>query len=120
MEFCWITLQVNDMESSLHFYRDLLEIPISRRFSHDAVEIVMLGSEDMPQIELICNKNETRKKSSEGISIGFEVISLDEAMNHMKNNNIQIEKGPFAPNPHIRFCYINDPDGFEVQLVENT
>ena len=120
MEFCWITLRVNDMEKSLHFYRDLLDLPISRRFiSHEVVEIVMLGSEDCAKIELICNRNEKIEKHTESISIGFEVASLADAMAQMKNNGIQITKGPFSPNPKISICYVNDPDGFEVQLVEN-
>ncbi|NLK62709.1 MAG: VOC family protein, partial [Fusobacteria bacterium] len=31
---------------------------------------------------------------------------------------IDVIKGPFSPNPNIKFLYINDPDGYEVQLVE--
>jgi len=121
MEFCWITLSVNNMEESLHFYRDLLDLPISRRFtSHEVVEIVMLGSEDSVKIELICNSNEKKEKKTEGFSIGFEVASLADAMSQMKNNGIQITKGPFSPNPKINFCYVNDPDGYDVQLVENS
>ncbi|HBE76529.1 MAG TPA: glyoxalase, partial [Firmicutes bacterium] len=27
--------------------------------------------------------------------------------------------GPFQPNPHIKFFFVKDPDGFSVQFVEN-
>ena len=120
MKFCWVTIHVENLEKSLHFYQDILGLPLLRRFSsRGIVEIAMLGEEDMPKMELICNPSDHEEKSAAGISIGFEVASLDEAMEHMKSNRIQILGDPMSPNPSMRFCFVLDPDGHTVQLVEN-
>ena len=119
MKFCWITLHVKDIKESLKFYHELLGVEISERFSTGDSEIVMLGESDKPKIELICDKSEGVEIKSRGISIGFEVDSLDDAMNYVKSNNIPIEKGPISPSPNISFFFIKDPNGIEIQLVEH-
>ena len=119
MEFCWVTLNICNMEESLKFYHDLLGLNIFSRFSAGDVEIAMLGKEDKPKIELMCNKHTKIENKGKGISIGFEVDSLDETMAFLQKNNVSVTKGPFSPNPRIRFFFVSDPDGFEVQLVES-
>jgi len=119
MELCWVTLHVENLETSLHFYQTILGLPLSRRFvSGGIVEIAMLGKAGVPMVELICSSNDPVEKSAPGITLGFEVESLDAAMEHMKNNHVPILRGPMSPNPTLRFCYVKDPDGYDVQLVE--
>jgi len=55
----------------------------------------------------------------EHISLGFEVNSVDEMMNLIKEKGIAIHSGPFQPNPHTRFFYLLDPNGLKIQFVEN-
>jgi lactoylglutathione lyase len=119
MKFCWITINVKDMERSLPFYRDLLGLPVMRKMSSSPdMEIVFLGSGET-QVELICNKKAPPPSFGQDISLGFEVDSLEKFSEVLKSKNIPIHSGPFQPNPHIRFMYILDPDGVKVQLVEN-
>ena len=100
------------MEESLKFYNGLLGIKIFRRFSpNPGVNIAMVGEKYGPKIELICSENNNSKIQSRGISIGFEVKSLDKA--------VAIKKGPVSPSPKVRFFFIEDPDGVEIQIVEN-
>lgn len=49
----WITLRVRDLEASLNFYHSILGLPIDRRFESRGRQIVMLGTEGQPKIELI-------------------------------------------------------------------
>lgn len=119
MNFCWITLRVNNMEESLKFYHEILGLQISSRHAGTDLEIVMLGDADKPKIELLYDKNSKVTNRGEGISIGLEVDSLDSAMNYVKEIEIPIIRGPISPNPHVRFFFIKDPNGIEVQLVEN-
>ncbi len=121
MQFCWVTLQVRDMERSLHFYRDILGLPLNRRFSPmPSDEIAFLGSGET-KVELICNTNRPLAESNpsaQHISIGFRATSLESMMDALRAQNIPILAGPFQPNPSIRFFYVLDPDGFKVQIVE--
>ena len=110
MNFCWITLHVNNMEESIKFYKDVIGLKISERFNiGEEIEIVMLGQNRGPKVEIICNKKQKAPQLKEGISIGFEVESLDKAIDLIKDKNIPIKRGPISPNPSTKFFFIDDP-----------
>lgn len=115
----WITLRVRDLEASLNFYHGILKLPVQRRFESRGRQIAMLGAEGQPKLELIQGSEPVLKPEC-GVSIGFEVESLDEAMVYLENEGIPVARGPAQPNPRLRFFYIVDPDGFEVQLAQHT
>lgn len=118
MKFCWITLNVKNMEESINFYHDILGLKIAERFMlGDDTEIAMLGENEGTKVELIVNKRNTVQYT--GFSIGFEVDSLDKAMILMNEKNIPIIRGPISPNPSTSFFFINDPNGVEVQIVQH-
>ena len=120
MKYLWTTLQVNDMERSLKFYRDLLGLPINRRFSTGPnSEICFLG-EGETKLELICSTEAEIDQQLEGISIGFQIDSIDRKMSYFIEKGIGIHSGPFKPNEHVEFFYIMDPDGLKVQFVMNS
>lgn len=118
MRFCWITLNVKNMDASIKFYNEVIGLKIAERFkAGDDMEIAMLGEADGVKVELISNQRVTAQ--STGISIGFEVDSLDKALELMSEKNIPIKRGPISPMPTTRFFFIDDPNGFEVQIVEH-
>lgn len=119
MKFCWTTVTVADMERSLAFYRDVLGLPVDRRYpAGPGVEIAFLGAGET-KLELICHAEEKDIRIGGHISVGFEVESVDEAMKQLAAKGIPVHSGPFQPNEHIRFFFVPDPDGLKVQLVEN-
>ncbi|CAM4205200.1 VOC family protein [Saccharibacillus endophyticus] len=114
----WITLRVRDLETSISFYQDILGLPIQRRFESRGKQIAMLGSESQPKIELIQGSEQTVQPEN-GVSVGFEVDSLEDAMEELRHKGIPIARGPIAPNPRLSFFYVLDPDGFEIQLAQH-
>jgi lactoylglutathione lyase len=119
MKFCWCTLQVKNLDESLKFYQEIVKLPLNKRFSAgEGVEIAFLG-EGNTQIELVCNSHTGPKGAGEGISLGFEVKSLDDMMNFVHEKGLKIHSGPFQPNPHTKFFFVLDPNGVEIQFVEN-
>ena len=114
----WITLRVRDLAASLQFYNQVLGLPIERRFESRGKQIAMLSMDGQAKLELIQGSEQVVKPEC-GISLGFEVESLEEAMNYLEKQGIPIARGPIAPNPRLSFFYILDPDGFEVQLAEH-
>ena len=84
MNFCWTTLRVSNLEESLRFYHEILRLPVASRHGGGDQEIVMLGEEGQAKIELIYDKNNSIAPHVQGLSIGFEVKSLDEALDYMK------------------------------------
>lgn len=120
MKFCWCTIAVQNMEEALKFYQEIVGLSISRRFTVEpGVEISFLGDGET-RVELICGPSyKVNKNNIEGISLGFEVKSVDEKIKFIKEKRLEIDSGPFQPDPHIRFFYVKDPAGVSIQFVEN-
>lgn len=119
MKFCWVTINVKDLEKSLYFYQKIIGLNLNRRFKPDQdMEIVFLGSSET-KLELIYNAKISDIIMGKDISLGFEVDSIEQISKTLKKNNIPIHSGPFQPNPSIKFIYVLDPNGLRIQLVEN-
>ena len=119
MKFCWTTIRVKDLEESLKFYQEIVGLRLDRRFkAGPGTEIAFLGDGET-KVELICDEAKKDVNIGEDISLGFEVESLDKMMDFVKEKGIAIHSGPIQPNPHIRFFYVLDPNGFKIQFVEN-
>jgi lactoylglutathione lyase len=118
LNFCWTTLRISDMEASLRFYSEILGLPISSRHSGYGKDIVMLGLENQTKVELLHEDNGMTLKPEAGISIGFFVESLEDAMESLTGHGIRVSE-IVAPSPNTRFFFVQDPDGFTIQLVES-
>lgn len=114
----WITLRIRDLNASLAFYHGILGLPIERRFESRGRQIAMLGAAGQPKIELI-EGSEIKVEPQSGISVGFEVENLDRAIADLNSRGIPIARGPIESNPDLRFFYVLDPDGFDVQLAQH-
>ena len=111
------TIHVSDLDASLRFYHDTLGLPIVRQFQGGGGPIAMLGEEGQPQLELV-GFGKPAEAVGRGLSIGFVVDDLDKPMAELAGK-VPAFKGPVSPNPHVRFAFTADPDGYTVQLLEN-
>ena len=117
MKLNWVTLRVSDLEKSIFFYTQLLNLDISARFGTAEQQIVMLGKANEAKVELIFELNAKIENPGNGVSIGLEADNLDQLIHILKEHGYAA-KGPISPNPQIRFFLVQDPDGYTVQLVE--
>jgi len=118
MKFNWTTIWVMDMDTSLKFYQKIVGLPLQRRYvTRPGMEIAFLGSEETA-LELICDQNKEKIDVGSDVSIGFEAGPLEDIMRVLEAENIPIHSGPFEPNPHIRYFFVQDPDGWKVQFVQ--
>jgi lactoylglutathione lyase len=119
MHFCWVTINVKDMEESLSFYRDIVGLPVNRKMKpRPGMEIIFLGSDGV-EVELIKDEEGSNPFFGDDISLGFTVDSVDKTIEFLASKNIPIDSGPFQPNPMTKFFYVLDPNGLQVQFVEN-
>ena len=119
MKFCWTTINVADFEKSLEFYTKAVGLTVDRMLTaNPRMKIAFLGSGET-KLELIYDEAAAKKGFGEGISIGFEVASVDSAMEDLRSRGVRIASGPHQPGPKIKFFYVIDPDGLRVQFVEN-
>ncbi|NLA92010.1 MAG: VOC family protein [Spirochaetales bacterium] len=119
MKYVWTTISTDDMETSILFYKNIVRLPIMRRFKTDDGEIAFLGKEGETLIELI-QSSTPAPKIGQGISLGFAVESLEETLSMFKRMGVKIESGPFQPNENIRFFYVLDPNGVRVQFSHSS
>jgi len=117
MKLNWVTFMVSDLDKSIFFYRDLLNLDISAKFGNEEHQIVMLGKADEAKVELIFEPNEKIENPGNGVSIGLEADNLDLLICVLKEHGYKAS-GPISPNPQLRFFFVQDPDGYTVQLIE--
>ena len=73
-----ITLRVKNLEASLEFYQTMVELSVSRRFTHGAIELVFLThGEGETEIELL-HQPGGQTFEGKGMFICFATDRLDE------------------------------------------
>ena len=119
MKFSWVTINVKDYDKSMEFYTKIVGLSVDRLMSpNPKMKIAFLGSGET-KVELIFDDRGGERTYSNDVCIGFEVPSLDSFLKELSAKGIQVESGPFQPNPTIKFLYVLDPNGFRVQFLEN-
>ena len=116
MKILWTTVSINDMDETIRFYEQVLQVKNIRRFqAGPGREIAMLG-EGEAKLEVICDRNKNAKKI-QGVSMGYPVDDLDEKLAALQK--MGYEPGPvISPHPGLRFAFLEDPNGINVQFVE--
>lgn len=114
---CHVTVQTEDLKSSIEFYDWLLELPVAQQFEIPNGEIAFLGKEET-KFEIIYNKDYKKKGNAQGVTIGFLVDCLDDKIEMLKSKGIEVSP-VISPNPHTRFIFFVDLNGIKIQLVEN-
>ena len=113
MTFTWTTIHVRDLDQSLAFYHDLLGLPIQERFGPPGHEIAMLGPEEGTRLELI-GGGEIPQHPAPTLSLGFAPENMGQLLAALEARAI-----PTRPmSPALQFYFLEDPDGYTVQLVE--
>ena len=119
MKLCWITIYVKDMQESVKFYKEIVGLEVKRSFSiGEGKHFTFLGSGET-EIELIQDENVLDINVGTSISLGFEVPNVEEKIKEIREGGLEIQDGPFSPNPSIIFFYVLDPNGLKIQFVEN-
>ncbi len=114
-------MRVNNMEETLRFYTDILGLELAeRKVSPRGSELAFIkvpGSEEL--IEICSFPAGGRVQLQEDlIHIAFEVEDLDDAILYLKEKGIPITDGPTVTSSGSRFCFIDAPDKYEIELIE--
>lgn len=123
MKFLHSMIRVKDINASLKFYTELLNMTLDKKKCLDDCELYFLNDEDCTcQIELTYNDDTPAEGYQNGNAFGhfaFSVDSLDEFTKKLHSLGYEYLYEPFDLNGKgTKIAFIKDPDGNEIELIE--
>jgi lactoylglutathione lyase len=123
VSFLHTCYRITDIEASVAFYRalgfeELRRVPIR----DEAINVFMNqpGDGDEPRLELTYNHGVSSYEL--GTAYGHIAISasdLDATLAALAKIGIEPERAPYAVHAGgSRICFVRDPDGYRIELVE--
>lgn len=116
--------RVFDVERSVTFYEELGMVEMGRlHIREEAINVFMGFEGDGPRLELTFNLG--RKEPYEiGTGYGHVAITvedLDTVLEGLARAGIEPEKPPYTVSDGgSRLCFVQDPDGYRVELIEKS
>ncbi len=114
-------LRVSNMEETLLFYCNVLGLEISRRSkSPRGSELAFLKVPNSNEEIELCSYPDsgTVAVQEDLIHLAFEVDDLDSMIVSLKQKGVPVTDGPTVTSSGSRFCFIDAPDKYEIELIE--
>jgi lactoylglutathione lyase len=108
-----VILLVSNMEKSIKFYNEILELPIKAK-SKDWTEFfnkdTVLALHPAP-------KKKSILRAGSGTLVGFEVSDLNSTVEKLKQKRVKFFKKP-KEEPFGKHAIVQDPDGHLISIAE--
>ena len=113
--------RVSDMDKSIYFYRDILGMKVvEQKTSPRGSKLVFLKFPDMDcELELCSFPDSGNVHVPEDlVHLAFEVDDLEICMEKLKVAGVPITEGPTESSNGSRFIFTEDPDKYEIELMQ--
>ncbi len=107
-----VILLVSDMNNSIQFYKEILNIPLKKR-SDEWTEF--FNKETVLALHPV--KNKEKFKSGQHILIGFSASDFDKTIKTLQEKNVVFFKKP-REEGFGKHAIIEDPDGHLISIVK--
>ena len=116
-------VRVKDIDASLRFYTELLNMKLEKKKRLDDCELYFLNDEEgTTQLELTYNDETPENGYDLGSGFGhfaFSVKSLEEFTKKLHDLGYEYLYEPFdLTGKGTKIAFIKDPDGYEIELIE--
>ena len=123
MKFLHVMIRVADIEKSLKFYTELLDLNLTHKMRLSDCTLYFLSDEDgQTQIELTHNDESPQEGYELGKGFGhfaFETSSMEDFSKKLAEFGGTYHRDPFKLQGHdLKIAFIRDPDGYEIEIIE--
>lgn len=116
--------RLNDLESSVRFYKEILGLEEVRRHkSPRGSELVFLKAPESEETIELCffPSSGPVQVQADLTHVAFEVPSLAEFGEHLARHGLKYSDGPtYKPDGSGGFAFIDAPEGYEVELIQRS
>jgi lactoylglutathione lyase len=115
--------RVNDLERTVRFYKQVLGLAELRRHkSPRGSELVFLKAPQSEELIEICSfpASGPVQVQPDLTHLGFEVDSLEDFGRHLASLGLKYSDGPTARPGGGGFAFIDAPEGYEIELIEQS
>ncbi|ELB1482845.1 VOC family protein [Vibrio parahaemolyticus] len=117
-------IRVRDLDRSLQFYRDALELEIKDQYVFDGFSLTYLANEETGfELELTHNHDQI-EPYTHGSGYGHLAVSVDDIEQaHKRIKSLGIEAGDIKAFDHQQkhlatFFLVTDPDGYKIEFLQ--
>ena len=113
--------QLNDLERTVKFYKDVLGLEEVRRHkSPRGSELVFLKAPQSEELIELCYfpTSGPVQVQPDLTHLAFEVESLEEFGKHLQKLGIQFSDGPHLKPDGGGIAFIDAPEGYEIELIQ--
>ena len=117
MKMGHVTVRTDKFSEETAFYQEIAGLKIVRDLRERGSEIVFLADqENETRIEVISVKQAVNS-GSEWLSIGFHTEDAGKLRDELRMKGLTVSEIT-SPAPSVRFFFVKDPAGVNVQFVE--
>jgi lactoylglutathione lyase len=113
--------RIGDIDRSVAFYEALGFEEVGRMPNRDeAINVFMGLPGDGPRLELTYNFGVDSYELGTGYNhIAVSASDLDATLGRLREQGIEAEKPPYTVSENgPRLCFVRDPDGYRIELIE--
>ncbi|MGY8872310.1 MAG: VOC family protein [Pseudomonadales bacterium] len=117
-------IRVFDLDLSISFYKQALNLKVAERLSFDDFSLVYLRNDESDfELELTHNHYQS-ERYTHGTGYGHLAVSVEDIQNtrsNLLNNSLEpTEIKKFHKENHLlaRFFFLVDPDGYKIEFIE--
>ena len=113
--------RVNDLETTVKFYCEVLGLKETRRHkSPRGSELVFLKAADSEELDEICcfPSSGPVQVQADLTHLAFEVDSLAEFGKHLAALGYKYSDGPHLKENGSGFAFVDAPEGYEIELMQ--